>query len=854
MDGDGDPLTVAIATQPKSETDDYVGTVVNHGTHVTFTPEENWTGTATFSYVADDGRQKSNPAEVAIKVFWVNDPPKTTTEKYLTDEDITLIIPAANPEEIPEGFQTEGVLDNDWDEEGKPVTAHLTDDVQPKGTVALNLDGSFTYEPFPNFYGEDSFSYVARDDAGDSDPVIVTIQVDPVNDVPIAYPDSYYIIEDSGLFRARWDEQGVLLNDKNVDGELEAVLVEDASSGDFHLDRLGGFTFFPERNFVGDVTFTYKASNGVSESQDIQVVIKVLDAYDQPLALDDEYTLDGDTVLTVAFPGVLKNDIVNSNWIYPFGTQGVDMEYNGINDPHEIVGTTNLDGGGKESYFSWTDVPLNYPADADTTVAQGINDHGAVVGTYERQGLSGGFTAILDGSEWTVSSVDIPGAEQVFSMGIDDSECHVGYYVEEGSTWGYLYNGDYELQLAGIAGWMPRGISKCRRIVGFAAVEDGFESYDFDANEDSYSIVKIPFADTRVYGINDSGIIVGSFTYPDGTPRSFAAIANPDGGYYFSELSGPHVATGINDNNIVCGYRTFEKNGEIYSVPLTVFSNHLELYPFTAFLADEPEYGDVTFNPDGSFTYVLKPGYECLEGEDRFTYYAGNSDDQSNIAEVVIQLKRTDFDGDGHINCLDPDDDGDGHDDGDDNCPWIYNPDQNDEDSDGIGDVCDNCPAHYNPDQEDKDGDGLGYRCDFCLDFNKDFQCDDEDDCPDDDRDNICDYDDNCPDVFNPDQADFDGDEIGDACDDCNDWDWDLICDPDDNCVYEENEDQADADSDGVGDACDNCPDVFNPDQKDDDGDWDGNACDDCTDADNDGVCDHEDNCPGRFQPRTRRP
>jgi len=56
-----------------------------------------------------------------------------------------------------------------------------------------------------------------------------------------------------------------------------------------------------------------------------------------------------------------------------------------------------------------------------------------------------------------------------------------------------------------------------------------------------------------------------------------------------------------------------------------------------------------------------------------------------------------------------------------DNCPEIYNPDQDDSDADGVGTLCDNCPDKFNPGQEDIDFDEIGDVCDYiCGDIDND--------------------------------------------------------------------------------------------------------------------------------------
>lgn len=171
-----------------------------------------------------------------------------------------------------------------------------------------------------------------------------------------------------------------------------------------------------------------------------------------------------------------------------------------------------------------------------------------------------------------------------------------------------------------------------------------------------------------------------------------------------------------------------------------------------------------------------------------------------------------------------------------------------DTDLDAIAYYMDNCPTTPNFDQADSDGDKIGDACE--IDSDNDGICDPGKTGA------ACTGSDNCPNTANANQSDIDKDTNGDACD--LDDDGDGVVDTTDNCPVKINADQLDTDKDGLGDVCDpnptvfdgdsdkdgiddkndNCPSVKNKDQENNDKDTKGDACD--PDDDNDGICDKD--------------
>src|SRR5262245_40680965 len=207
----------------------------------------------------------------AMQVQLVNTAPTARADAGATNEDTLLVV--AGP----------GVLANDSDPDHLDVLSVVAGSTtSAKGAaVVLSANGGYTYDPSGALElqklgaGEtaaDTFSYTIKDLGGATVTATVQVTITGVNDAPVANADAFTLDEDTTL------TANVLGNDTDVDSAtLTATLVSGGAHGSVTLSPDGSFTYTPNANFFGTDSFTYKASDGVLDSNVTTVSLTVND-------------------------------------------------------------------------------------------------------------------------------------------------------------------------------------------------------------------------------------------------------------------------------------------------------------------------------------------------------------------------------------------------------------------------------------------------------------------------------------------------------------------------------------------------------------------------------------------------
>lgn len=228
-----------------------------------------------------------------------------------TDEDVSAVI---------------DVLGNDSDPDGDPLT--VTSASADHGTVDINDDGTLTYTPDPDWNGTDTINYTITDTAGNEASSTVTVEVAPVNDDPVANPDTAATVTGTSVVIAP------LANDTDVDGDTLAVLgTPTSANGTVAVNDDGTITFTPDAGFVGTTVIDYEISDGQGGTAASTITVTVGE--------DGSVTCRDGIVF-----GTDGNDLIDHSYVDPHDGDMVDandaiIPGDGPNDDRIIAGAGN---------------------------------------------------------------------------------------------------------------------------------------------------------------------------------------------------------------------------------------------------------------------------------------------------------------------------------------------------------------------------------------------------------------------------------------------------------------------------------------------------------------------------------
>jgi len=510
------------------------------------------------------------------------------------------------------------------------------------GQVAINADGSFSFTPESDWYGEDSFSYKLNDSHVDSNLATVTLTVTPVNDAPVATDTALTLAEDAtGMI-------DLLSPVNDVEGDrLVSAIVNGPAHGSLSQNTDGSWIYTPVANYNGSDSFTYKVNDGALDSNLATVLLTVTPVNDAPTTGDQSLSTDEDTPISGSLLPVaadidsaqLQGSIVAGpqHGQVSVATDGsftylADANYNGADSFTYKVNDGQLDSSiatvslvmnavndaptaGDQSLTTDEDTPITgsllaVAADIDSALLQGR----IVAGPQHGQ-----VTVASDGSFTYLADANDNGADS-FTYKVNDGELDSAIAtvmltivpVNDAPTAGdQQLTTDEDTSIIGsllaVAVDIDSALLQGSIVIGpqhgqVSVAADGSFTYTADANYNG--------TDSFTYKVNDgeldSAIATVMLTI---IPVNDAPVASTI------------AATLLEDGRITLNL--FDSGSDVDGDPLSVSVGN-------------PQHGQLLKNADGSYTYFAQADYN---GEDSFSYSV--SDGQLDSGSAMVRLTLT---------------------------------------------------------------------------------------------------------------------------------------------------------------------------------------------------------------------
>ncbi|MCG3204488.1 MAG: hypothetical protein KCHDKBKB_01203 [Elusimicrobia bacterium] len=608
-DGDGDTLTYVIVSGPLHGTLDSVS-----GDQVTYTPAAGYNGSDSFTYKVNDGTVDSNVATVSIQVNAVNDAPVASNVSETTSEDTAKTVTMVGA-----------------DGDGDALTYAIVSGPS-HGTLGLVSGNSVTYTPASNYNGADSFTYKVNDGTVDSNVATVSIQVNAVNDAPMASNVSETTSEDTAKI--------VTLIASDSDGDtLTYSIVLTPSHGTLSAVSGNQVTYTPAAGYNGSDSFTYKVNDGTVDSNEATVSIQVNAVNDAPVASNVSETTSEDTAKTVTMVGTdgdgdaLTYAIVSGPSHGTLGlVSGNSVTYTpaaGYNGSDSF--TYKVNDGTVDSNVATVSLQVNPVNDAPvaSNVSEITSEDTAKMVTLSASDSDGDtltYSIVLTPSHGTLSAVSGNQVTYTPAAGYNGSDSFT-YKVNDGTVDSNVATVSIQVNAvndAPVASNVSETTSEdVAKIVTLSAS-------DSDGDTLTYSIVLTPSHGTL------SAVSGNQVTY---TPAagyngsdSFTYKVN-DGTVDSNEATVSIQVNAVNDAPVASNVS--ETTSEDTAKTVTMVGTDGDGDALTYAIVSGPSHGTLGLVSGNSVTYTPAAGYN---GSDSFTYKVNDGTVDSNVATVSLQV------------------------------------------------------------------------------------------------------------------------------------------------------------------------------------------------------------------------
>jgi hypothetical protein len=251
------------------------GTLVQEGWKYMwkYTPDPNFFGTDSVTILDNPA---GPPVTLTLNVQDVNDPPVPQPFTVYMAEDSTIVITPVvhDTENDPYGVY-------EWT---YPANGYL----ERVGHVT-----NFIYTPYQNFVGTDQFEFLALDPYDWYGTVLGTIIVTNVNDAPVTFDQYFMTVEDTPVT--------FTLDANDVDGDTLTVEIVDPPSNGSVTNTGMTVTYTPNLNYSDFELFSFRVSDGQTNSEVRWVGIQVMQVNDPPVAHPVTVTTAEDTTAFFEF-------------------------------------------------------------------------------------------------------------------------------------------------------------------------------------------------------------------------------------------------------------------------------------------------------------------------------------------------------------------------------------------------------------------------------------------------------------------------------------------------------------------------------------------------------------------------